>query len=86
MDRKEKAGPLRFAPVTARPGQAGRQFRLKFDDFMRKINKVTAAQDDDSVGVSTKNDLNKLALMLIAPARSRCCPILAHRPIHNHIQ
>jgi hypothetical protein len=32
-----------------------------------KINKVTASQDDDSVGFLTKNILNKLALMGSSP-------------------
>jgi hypothetical protein len=33
----------------------------------RKINKVTASQDDDTVGVFTKNTLNKVAPMGLRP-------------------
>ena len=50
MDRKKQQS-LRSH---GKPGQAGRQIRLKVDDFARKINKVIASQDDDSVGETPK--------------------------------
>jgi hypothetical protein len=68
MDRKKPQVLFDFAQgrlstslrFHGKPGPAGGQFRLKLDDFTR-IYKVIAAQDDKSVGVSTKNALNKLA-------------------------
>jgi hypothetical protein len=54
-EEKQQVPPLRF----------GRDdnFALKLDDFTWEINKVTASQDDDSVGSLTKNILNRFALM-----------------------
>jgi hypothetical protein len=58
MDRKEKEGPV---------ASAGMTISFKTRSRHVNINKVTASQDDDFVGVPTKNTLNKLALMGRSP-------------------
>jgi hypothetical protein len=52
---------LRYAALRShgKPGRRDENFVLKLEDFAREVNKVTASQDDDSVGGVT----NKLALM-----------------------
>jgi hypothetical protein len=61
MDRKEKEGPV---------ASAGMTISFKTRSRHVNINKVTASQDDDFVGVPTKNTLNKLALMGLCPVFS----------------